>query len=400
MNKKIVLPFSILFGAGMIAFILSAQKSPPEQKEQTVQSTYVTVAPLEFGPMNLIIESYGIARPLNETQMVAEISGPITYISPLFNRGQQIKRGDILAKIDARDYQARLIEAEANLAAAKAALELEKALGKVAEDEWDNIKNRKPTALSLRKPQLAQEIARVKGAEAALTRAQNDLARTEIRAPYDALIEDRSVSIGSYVNQGVHLGRLLSTEKAEIRLPVPAHDIPFLDNRGIGAQVTLTSTQALDQTWQATIVREEGVIDDNSRMNYLIAELNDPYGKSETPSHSPLRFGTYVTAQIEGLQLAKAAKVPSHLVRNGALATVSEENTLAMQSVEVFRQQGSEVIITSGGQSGQQYVTSALRFTVEGMPLSFDSEELNPDVEPTIAADKLEQSEPSSGDES
>ena len=89
----------------------------------------------------------------------------------------------VLAKIDASDYESDLLDAQASIASAQASLVQERANAKVAEKEWAQISNGTPTDLSLRKPQLAQEIARLKSAEAGLHRAERNLERTIIRAP-------------------------------------------------------------------------------------------------------------------------------------------------------------------------------------------------------------------------
>ena len=106
-----------------------------------------------------------------------------------------MKKGQLLARIDPNDYHAALIDAQANMASARAALETEVAQGKVAEQEWKQITDTSPTELSLRKPQLAQEIARVKSAQASVLRAERNLQRTEIRAPYDAMINSRNIGL-------------------------------------------------------------------------------------------------------------------------------------------------------------------------------------------------------------
>ena len=140
-----------------------------------------------------------------------------------------------------------------------------------------------PTELSLRKPQLAQELARVKAAQASVLRAQRNVERTEIRAPYDAMIDSRNVGLGSFVGTGSMVGKVLGTDIAEIRLPVADNQLRFLKNQGNDATVILKGTYAGRSTqWEAKIARSEGVIDNTSRMSYLVAQITDPYGVLHT----------------------------------------------------------------------------------------------------------------------
>ena len=96
-------------------------------------------------------------KPKYETLLVAQVNGEIVELNDIFVRGGFVKKGQLLARIDPNDYHAALIDAQANMASARAALEKEVAQGKVAEREWKQITDTSPTELSLRKPQLAQE---------------------------------------------------------------------------------------------------------------------------------------------------------------------------------------------------------------------------------------------------
>jgi hypothetical protein len=120
--------------------------------------------------------------------------------------------------------------------------------------------------------------------------------------------------------------------------------------------------------WQATIARTEGVIDSKSRMSYLVAEINDPYERSE--HRQPLRFGTYVSADIMGLALKQATLVPRHLVVQSRVAVMDDNDKLHFKTVTISREQGGDAVITGGLSSGDRLITSALDYQVEGMALT------------------------------
>src|SRR5690606_25382680 len=113
-------------------------------------------------------------------------------------------QGDVLLRMDDRNYAAEVKRAEAAVAAARSALLQEKGRAEVAYQDW--VKAGRPAyrteearELSLRKPQVAQAEADLAFAEAELTRVQGDLERTVIRAPYDGLVQDKQVDVGQYV---------------------------------------------------------------------------------------------------------------------------------------------------------------------------------------------------------
>lgn len=353
-------------------------KMPPEEKTQVDITPIVAVENIRVAPLALQVDSYGIVKPKYETQLVAQVSGQILELSEVFVRGGFVKEGQLLARIDPNDYEAALIDAQANLASARASLQKERAQGKVAEREWQKITHSSPTELSLRKPQLAQELARVKAAQASVLRAERNMERTEVKAPFDAMIAERDIGLGSFVGTGSAIGKLLSTEVAEVRLPVADNQLQFLLNQGQNAQVNLLGTFAgKEQIWQAVINRSEGVIDDKSRMSYLVAEVQDPYRLTSISEDNPLRFGSYVQAKILGVELPQASLLPSYLVVNNKVALLNKDSTLHYVNVDIVRQQGSQVIVASGLVDGDQLIVSALDYPVEGMKLSLSTEDNN-----------------------
>ena len=370
-KKQIIIPLVVL-AAGIGAFVVfSSMKKPPEEKAKVDNTPIVAVETISVEPMTLEVNSYGIVKPKYETELVAQVNGQIVELSEIFVRGGFVKQGQLLARIDPNDYQAALIEAQATMASARAALETELAQGKVAEREWKLITNTSPTELSLRKPQLAQELARVKSAQASILRAERNLERTKIVAPYDAMIESRVVGLGSFVGIGSNIGKLLSTDLAEIRLPVADNQLQFLIAQGEDAQVNLQGVYAgKNIQWQAKVARGEGVIDSKSRMSYLVAEVKDPYGLQASNDNPPLRYGSYVTAKIVGIEIAKASIVPRYLVNNDKVAILDSESKLHYAKIDIVRQDGKNVIVADGLLDGDKLIVSALDYPVDGMKLA------------------------------
>lgn len=376
-KKQIIIPIAIL-GVGVAAMIgFSSMKKPPEEKPKVDNTPIVAVESISVAPMTLEVSSYGIVKPKYETQLVAQVSGQIVELSDVFVRGGFVKKGQLLARIDPSDYQAALIDAQATMATARAALETEVAQGKVAEREWKQITDSSPTELSLRKPQLAQELARVKAAQAAILRAERNLERTEIKAPYDAMVDSRDIGLGSFVTTGSPVGHVLGTAIAEVRLPVADNQLQFLVNEGEQANVHLNGVFAGKATqWQAQIARSEGVVDNKSRMSYLVAEINDPYRlQSNGGEIAPIRFGSYVNADIVGTKIAQASVIPRYLVVDGRVALLDAESKLHYAEIGVVRQQGSNVIVANGLADGDQLIISALDYPIDGMKLALAGEE-------------------------
>ncbi len=385
-KKQIIVPIVIL-AAGVMAFMgFSAMKKPPEEKAEVDNRPIVAIEEVTVGAMQLTVKSHGVVKPKYETRIVSQIGGQIVELSDTFVRGGFVKKGQLLARIDPNDYEAALIDAQATLASAQASLETERAKSKVAEKEWKRITDSSPTELSLRKPQLAQELARVKAAEASILRAKRNLERTEIRAPYDAMIESRNIGLGSFVNMGSEIGKVLGTAIAEVRLPVADNQLKFLVAQGKQAQVKLAGTYSGETTeWIASIARSEGVIDNTSRMSYLVAEIADPYGINE--DKTPLRFGSYVNAAIIGIEVQQASVIPNYLISEGRIALLDSDSKLHFADIEIIRQDGANAIVSSGLTEGDRMITSALDYPIQGMALALPSEQLEETDDEASASD-------------
>jgi len=372
-KKQILFPVGILVLGVGIAASFSAMKKPPEKKEEKEILPLVQVQPASVESITLDVSSYGLISPKNQTQLVAQLSGQLVDVSEAFVKGGFVKKGDVLARIDPNDYEAALIDAQATLAQARSALEVERAQGHVAKSEWDRIRKNSnefiPSELYLRKPQLAEKLARFKASEASLKRAKRNLERTYISAPYDAIIAQRSVSLGSVVSPGSNIGELNSISLAEVRLPVADKDMQYLIKGGINASVVLTTQYAgKDYDWQAQIVRSEGVINQKSRMSYLVAQVQDPYAQNS--NFPPLRFGAYVNAKIQGLEINNTTTVARHLVKNNKIAVLSLDNTLTYQTVDILREFDDKIVLSNGLNNGDKVIMTALDYPSEGMKLT------------------------------
>jgi len=380
---RVLLPLVILLFCILVAIVIIGMKQQPEKKEQKVSTPLIETITATLVTTPLTIESNGIFKPKHQTNLVAEVSGRVISLSEVFASGGIVKQGNVLAQIDDSDYQAALIDAQANLQRAQATLDEEVARGKVAKKEWQGTTSALPPELGLRKPQLAREQASLRSAQAALARAQRNLERTKIVAPYDALVNKRLVDLGQFVTTGSNLGVISSYNVGEIRLPMSNSDYNLLGNDILGASVTLTRVEnAQTKQWQATIVRDEGVIDEASRMVYIVAQVTTPYALEDK-----LKFGTFIKATIDSKQQRQLVILPSHLYKEGKIATVDSNNILHITTVELFRRDKNNVYISDGLAAGQKVALTKVEHLYEGMEVRLTTDQpAEPQDEPAALA--------------
>ncbi|MCK8044724.1 efflux RND transporter periplasmic adaptor subunit [Shewanella sp. 1CM18E] len=352
-----MMPFFILTAFVIAAIILIGTKQAPEQKADEVPLPIIDVTEVEQRTVSLNLPSYGVVTPKYKTQLVTEVQGRMLSISANFVAGGVVKKGDELAVIEPSDYEADLMQAQASLAQAKAALEEERAKGEVAKNDWKGYDGGIPPELGLRLPQLKQEQANVKFQQAALARAQRNLERTVIRAPFDGIIKARNVDLGQYVTLGTNLGELYDTQIAEVRLPLSNNDLAYLESvDNPDTDVSLSADLAGKTiTWQGQIIRSEGVIDAENRMVYLVAEVKDPYLRSERlEGQLPLKYGTFVTAVIKGRTVTGIVKLPRHLVRSNKVTVVNDDNSIELREVNIVKSDLENVYIKDSLADGER----------------------------------------------
>ncbi len=377
------IPILVLIGAGIGFLILAAQREAPETKPVEQPILLVDAESFESTDVVFKVSTQGNVVPKNQTVLTPQVSGRIVAIAPAFVEGGFFAEGDVLLELELADFETDVKLAEAELARSQAALEEEIARGRVAEEEWRSVNNTVPPELGLRKPQLAREQANVKAAQAQLERAQRNLARTKITAPYSGIVVARNADIGQFVSQQTNLGEVYATDVAEVRLPLTDSDLAFVNLDGDQAlSVKLTAMVAGKlSSWQGKVVRSEGILDQRTRVVYAVVEVNDPYLRNGERNGLPLRFGQFVNAAISGKQADNIVVLPRHTLRlDGSVLAVTPEREIAIRNVEVVRADEDFVYISSGLERTDKVAVSAVPNPYDGMPVRFpsDPEETEP----------------------
>ncbi|WP_394131181.1 efflux RND transporter periplasmic adaptor subunit [Shewanella maritima] len=352
-----LLPFLIIIIAIGITVVIMSTKQEPEQKEETIALPVVEVIEVTPQTVSLNLPSYGVVNPKYKTQLVTEVQGRLLHLDPSFVAGGVVKKGQQLAQIEPSDYEADLMQAEASLAQAKAVLDEEIARGEVAKIEFKDFDGGVAPELGLRIPQLRKEQANVKSAQAAYDRAQRNLERTVIRAPFDGIIKARNVDLGQFITMGSNLGELYATSIAEIRLPLSNNDLAYLESiDNPDTNVTLKASLAgREVTWQGNIVRSENVVDEQNRMVYLVAEVTDPYLlATKRGEQLPLKYGSFVTAVITGKTVDGIVSLPRYVVRNDQVAVIKSDYSVEIRPVNIVRTDVEQVYIKDSLLAGER----------------------------------------------
>ena len=377
MKDKFV-AIGVVLAALFLAVMMNVLQPDAEKTSEPEAAIAVKTEIVNRAQLAMHVESQGIVAPRTRTRIVSEVSGLVLDVADAFVVGGTFKAGDMLLKLDPTDYEVALQRAEAKVISFKALMELENARSVQAEKEWGMTG--RPTSeaplLALRRPYLLEAEANLLQAKAEVRQAEIKLSKTIIRASYAGMVSEKLADIGQFVTMGTAIGETFAIDFVEIRLPLSEKDLTMMD--GLSSQVelrkkqiTLTGTvDGIVTSWLATLARSEGVVDELSRSQYIVARVADPYGLDDNDRQVPLRVGTFVKASIQGKVLKDVFKVPrSALLEGSRMGLVDDQALLKIISVEVASTDDNHYYISEGLQDGHQIVTSALGTPIEGLKL-------------------------------
>ena len=312
---RLLLPIALLV-AGWFGFSqLSVKPEAAREEEQEAKPIKTRVTELEVCDFRTVVTTQGTIRSHEEVPLSSQVAGEIVRIHQNFEDGAFFEKGEILLELDPSDFEAALAAAESEKVRAEVALAQEEARAEQARLNWERLgKQDEPGELVLRLPQLKEARANLAAATAAYGRAQRDLERTKISAPFAGRVRTRDVGLGQTIATATPLGTVFAIDYAEVRLPLSSRDLALLDlpedASDPAVAVVLTDGLNLENpaTWEARIVRTEGVLDPDSLELFAIARISDPFGRES--GEPPLRFGQPVVARIEGKILERVLALP------------------------------------------------------------------------------------------
>ncbi len=373
MMRNVVIPAAVVVLSLIGAAALIATQADVRPAFQEPVPTVVRVLEVMPKQVKLSVHSQGTAVPKTQSELVPEVSGRVTWISPSLVAGGFFETGEVLLKIDERNYRTAVERSRANVSRAEAEYEHARfEHGRLVQLEKRQLTSRSAMEGALRTMRVAE--ASMSDASAALEQAEFDLERTQIQAPFTGLVSTERVDLGQFVSRGNAVATLYASGTVEVRLPIADHQLAYLNlalgHRGlidisVAPPVTLTADYAGKiYTWEGHVVRTEGQIDAKSRMVNVVASVDN-----ET-AETPLTVGLFVEAEIEGRLAEDVVVLPRNALRNGnQVLVVDDDDRLRYRDVKPLRMYRDQVLIREGLEAGERVCISPLQTVIDGMPV-------------------------------
>ncbi len=378
MNKgvKILAPGLVLGSSVMSGNALAAGKGQPEKKEEPPRPISLYVDEVKTQQLALTVSSQGEVQSTNQIQLVAEVNGRVMKVSEKLAAGAEFEAGEVLASIDDTPYRLAVTQAESQVAEAEVGVARELANAEYKKEQWKyKNPNQKPSDYALNIPQVVDAKSKLKAAQAALSEAKRNLAKTQITVPFRGRVLSEDVGVGQYISAGQSLAEVFAIDQVEVPLALTDHQLNelqlpmgFMAKNGQGPEVTLKAEVGGEwHEWQGRIIRTQAAVDKETRLIDATAVVNDPYGLGADDG-IPLAVGMFVMADIDSHEQQQALVLPRDALRNkDKVFIINEDNRLEVRTVEVLATNAEQVMIKSGVAVGEWAVTSSSPGVVDGV---------------------------------
>ncbi len=398
--------------SGMVA--LASLKTPPAEAVYEEIPLKVETLIAEAEDVQVMISGFAEARPLNVVDISPEVSGKVIEVHSRLETGEIIPQGELLFKIDPRDYQAADSDAQAKVAQREntiARIEKEFALDKarletlkrnrdLAEAEYRRLKtlyerdsvgtrsgvdqaeqvyNQAADTVDQLARQLEVYPLRIRENQAALDSARANLEKTrthldrvEIRAPFDGRLKTVSIEEGQYVSPGMKAVTLADDSVLELRVPLDSRDARKwlrFETKGETANSTLFSGLARvpveirwteDREGHAWTGRLHRVVNFDSQTRTLTVAVRADRSAAHANGSLPLAEGMFCEVEIPGKTLENVVRLPRWAVSFENTVFVADENRLKTVPVRVSRIEGEEAFISEGLSAGDPVIVTRL----------------------------------------
>jgi multidrug efflux system membrane fusion protein len=332
------------------------------------EQTTVGAATIETGDVRIVLNALGTATSLNTVTVLSQISGRLIEVG--FKEGQQVKKGDFLAQIDPRPYQAALNQVEGTLAHDQALLE--QAQTNLKRYQTLGRQNYIPKQQADDQGYLVEQyIGTVRTDQANVDNAKLNLDYCRILSPIDGQVGLRLIDPGNYVSAGDATGIITITQIQPISVlfSVPEDSLPDIISRTRAGAVLIV--EAYDRANKRLLASGQlATVDNQIDTTTGTVKLRALFANREELLY-PNQF-VNVHLLIDTIQ--GTIRVPVDAVQRGEPGTyvyvIGDNNKVAVRPVKLGPSDNGFTAVLSGLQSDEKVVTEGVDRLRDGIAVT------------------------------
>jgi len=363
----IVLGILLLLGAFYVAkSLIGANKRTRKEVPQTIKKVYTR--PVINGEVPILVNASGNLVASRKVELYSEVQGVLLESNRPFKAGQYFKKGDILLKMDSREYYSSLLAQRSALYDLIATMMPDLKFDySEAFDRWDTYLKAfdlKKSVRPLPEPSSDKEKFFITGKQVVTTyyNVKNQEERLEkytIVAPFDGVLTESLVNTGTLIRFGQKLGEFVSLKTFELEVAVNAE---YLDIMQVGKQVRLTDLNG-QRDWMGTVKRVNGRLDLTTQTVTVFIGV----------SGQGLVEGMYLEANIAAKSVTNAIEIERNLLLNEREIFVVENNELVIKQIQPVHYTEKTAVIR-GLTNGDQLIIRPVAGGYASMPVEMISD--------------------------
>ena len=362
---------------GAAASVYFMKNKPKPQRQRPAQmAPLVEVQQVHAGAHQVNVQVNGTVIPAQEVTLQPQATGRVIEIHPHFVEGGLVREGDVLVRIEPKDYELAIVSQEAQIEATRYELKAEQGQQDVAQREWELLGMQDDASaldkeLALRQPQFRQKQAALRAAEAGLEKARLDLERAVIKAPCNAVILEAGVEVGDMASPQTLLAVLVGTDAYWVRVSIAVDKLKWvvLPRAGGEPGSAVRIYGATGAAREGRLLSLLGDLEPEARMARLLVEVQDPLGLEIDGAPAPLLLGEYIRAEILGPTVDNVVKLPREALRDGdQLWLAAADDTLQITQPDIVWTDTQHALLR-GLEEGARVILSDVATPVNGMPV-------------------------------
>lgn len=341
MLKKFLGVLLIISAVAVVIFLVKNKPSPETKAEPNKASITLLVKQVSPSLHPMVIQAEGFVSSKWQTTLSSQVTGRVIEVSDKLLVGNQFKQGDVLVKIEALDYQVQVARAQANLKSAESALVEQEMQAARAKSDWNKLNpNRQPNDFNLRLPQLKSAQSNLQAAKDELSLAQENLSRTQIKAPFDGFSVSRNVDLGEQLQMGGVVAEIVGSQYLELKIALTTSQAALLE-QAADSQFKLKGDVETENTeLNIENIRFEPFIDSQNRWRSMVLEL-------ENNENAPL-VGEFLKLEITAQQSKQLLAVPeSALSIDGRIWYVDSANQAQFFRPEIIYKNSGNIYLAT-----------------------------------------------------